>query len=348
MNTIINTGICSFGMSGKLFHAPFIDAHPGFAFKAITERTKNEAAAKYPQVKTYRTIDELIADKDLDLIVVNTPIQTHLEFTRQALEAGKHVVLEKPMVITAEEGRELDALAQKKGLILSIYQNRRYDSDYRIVKEVVERKWLGDIREVQFAYDRFRPQPGGKIHKEGALPGSGTLYDLGPHLIDQALQLFGQPEALFADIAMMRDEALSDDYFEIIFFYPKMRVRLKSAILVREALPAYSLHGNKGSFIKTRSDVQEKLLLENVVPSLGNWAPSPSNEDGILHTEINGEVVRKTLPTPIGNYMEYYDELYKALTGQGPNPVPAAESIRNIEIIEFARKSAAEGKKIFL
>ncbi len=346
--SIIKTGICSYGMSGKLFHAPFVEAHPGFELSGIVERNNNDSRERYPNTKLFRSVEELIADNNLQLIIVNTPTHLHYEQVKMALLAGKQVVVEKPFAITVKEAEELAELAIKQNVQLSIYQNRRYDGDYSAVKKVIDEKLLGDLREVEIRYDRYRPGYGGKPHKEGDYPGAGLIYDLSPHLVDQALQLFGWPKALFADIWKMRDDVVPPDYFEILFYYDQLRVRLKATCVCRETVPGYMLHGMKGSFLQQRSDMQEVQLLAGAIPSLESWCPAPLKPDGLLHTEINGEVVCKQLTSAPGNYMGYYDDLYKSLTGKAPNPVAAEDGIKTIRIIEAALQSAKEGRKINL
>jgi scyllo-inositol 2-dehydrogenase (NADP+) len=348
MSTVIKTGICSYGMSGKLFHAPFIHAHPGFQLSAIVERNNNDSRERYPDTKLYRSVEELCADKDLQLIVVNTPTHLHFEQGKMVLQSGKYLVIEKPFTVTVKEAKELAALAEANNLFISVYQNRRYDGDYRAVKDVIQKGLLGEIREVEIRYDRYRTSYSGKQHKEGDMPGAGILYDLSPHLVDQAIQLFGFPNALFADLIKMRDDVAVPDYFELLFYYDRLRVRLKATCIARESTFAYTLHGMKGSFLQQRSDMQEQQLLAGVRPSFENWCPAPAKPDGILHTEINGEVVRKETTSSPGNYMGYYDDVHKALTGQGPNPVPAADAIKNMRIIEAALESMKERKVISL
>lgn len=344
----IKTGVCSYGMSGKLFHAPFIDAHPGYQLAAIVERHNNDSREKYPDAKLYRSVEELCADKDIQLIVVNTPTHLHYQQAKMVLQDGKNMVIEKPFAITVQEAEELTALAEKNDLFISVYQNRRYDGDYRAVKEVLDKGWLGEIREAEIRYDRYRPVYGGKPHKEGDLPGAGIIYDLSPHLVDQAIQLFGFPNAVFADLIKMRDDVAVPDYFEILFYYDRLRVRLKATCIARESTYAYTLHGMKGSFLQQRSDMQEQQLLAGVKPSLENWCPAPASPDGLLHTEINGDLMRQETQSSPGNYMGYYDDVYKALTGQGPNPVPAADGIKNMRIIEAALESVKEGRIVKL
>ena len=344
----VSTGICSYGMSGKLFHAPFIEAHPGYELTSIVERHNADSKERYPQAKLYRSVEELCADKDLQLIVVNTPTHLHFEHAKMVLQAGKNMVIEKPFAIHVKEAEELTAMAQKNKLFISVYQNRRYDGDYRAVKDVLEKDLLGEIREVEIRYDRYRPSYGGKQHKEGNMPGAGNLFDLSPHLVDQAIQLFGFPKAIFADLIKMRDDVAVPDYFELLFYYDRLRVRLKATVIARESTYAYVIHGMKGTFLQHRSDMQEQQLLAGVKPSLESWCPAPASPDGLLHTEINGEVVRKETTSSPGNYMGYYDDVYKALTGQGLNPVPAADGIKNTRIIEAAQESMKEGKVISL
>lgn len=348
MGVVIKTGICSYGMSGKLFHAPFIEAHPGYELSAIVERNNNDSKERYPNAKLYRSVEELCADKELQLIVVNTPTHLHFEQAKQVLLAGKNMLIEKPFTVTVPEAEELTALAQKNNLFISVYQNRRYDGDYRAVKAVVEQNLLGDLREVEIRYDRYRPAYGGKLHKEGEMPGAGIIYDLSPHLVDQAIQLFGFPKALFADLIKMRDDVAVPDYFELLFYYDRLRVRLKATCIARESTYAYTLHGMKGSFLQQRSDIQENELLAGTKPSLERWCFGTSSADGILHTEINGEVIRKETFSSPGNYMGYYDDVYKALTGQGVNPVPPEDAIKNMRIIGAALESVKEKKVVSL
>ncbi|MBI3138142.1 MAG: Gfo/Idh/MocA family oxidoreductase [Sphingobacteriales bacterium] len=344
----IKAGICSFGMSGKLFHAPFLHAHPGYELSAIVERHKQDSRERYPNAKLYRSVEDLCADPDLDLIVVNTPTYLHYEQALLVLQSGKNLVLEKPFAVTAKQAETITRLAEEEKRFISIYQNRRYDGDYRAVKEMVQSGWLGELREAEFRYDRFRPAPGGKQHKEGDLPGAGILFDLSPHLVDQAIQLFGFPKAVFADSWRMRPDVIANDYFEILLYYDRLRVRLKATCIAREPVFAYTLHGMKGSFLQQRSDMQEIKLQEGISPTLDSWCDGPSRPDGILHTEINGKLVRKETTSGPGNYMGYYDDVYKALTGVGPNPVPAADGIRNMKIIDAALESVREKKVVAL
>lgn len=342
----INTAILSYGMSGQLFHAPFIHVHEGFSFYAVWERTKDLARERYPGVITYRTIGELLADELVELVIVNTPNATHFEYAKQALQAGKHVIVEKPFTVTVEEGEELLDLARKKNVFLSVYQNRRYDSDYRTVKKVIQEGWLGELVEAEFHFDRYKDELSPKSHKELPGPGTGALYDLGSHLIDQAIQLFGMPESVFGDIRTVRQISKVDDYFEVLLYYPRLRVRLHSSYLVREALPGYILHGSKGSFIKAKTDVQEAALQAGELPLGADWGKEPAEEMGLLHTEKEGKVIRERIPSFQGNYTDYFEGIYQAIRNQRPLPVSAEDGLKVIRIIRAAIDSSNSKKVI--
>jgi scyllo-inositol 2-dehydrogenase (NADP+) len=346
--TPINTALCSFGMSGWVFHAPFININPGFNFYAVWERSKNIAQEKYPGVKTYRSLEDMLADDSVELVIVNTPNYTHYEYAKKALGAGKHVVVEKPFTITTDEGNELIALAENQNKKIAVYQNRRYDSDYKTIKKVVDGNWLGELVEVEMHFDRFKEELSPKLHKETPGPGSGSLYDLGAHLIDQALQLFGMPEKIFADIRPIRPISKVDDYFELLFYYKKMRVRLKSSYVVREALPGYVFHGLKGSFIKPKTDVQETMLQAGIIPDKSDWGTEPESEMGLLHTEKDGEIIREHIRSEQGNYGEYYEGIYGAIRNNKPLPVTAEEGVNIIKIIEAAYKSSETNRVVAL
>ena len=344
----INTAICSVGMSGLVFHAPFISTHPGFNFYGVWERTKNLAQEKYPAVKVYRTLQEMLADECIELVVVNTPNNTHYNFAKEALLAGKHVICEKPFTVTVAQAEELIKLAASEQKILSVFQNRRYDSDYKTIQSILNEKLLGNIVEAEFHFDRYKEQLSPKLHKETAGTGTGALYDLGAHLIDQALQLFGMPNAVFADIAAMRPISQVDDYFELLFYYPSFRVRIKGSYQVREALPGYIIHGSKGSFIKPKTDVQEVQLQAGLLPTDTDFGIEPETEQGLLHTELNGEIIKKYIPSLKGNYMTYYEGIYQAIRNNAPVPVTAEDGKKVIIIIEAAFKSNKEKRVIDL
>ena len=344
----INTAILSFGMSGRLFHAPFLQLHEGFDFYAVWERSKNLAQEIYPAVKTYRTLEELLSDEAVELVIVNTPNYTHFDYAKKALEAGKHVIVEKPFVVNSTEGEELLALANQKSRLALPYQNRRWDSDFKTVKKIVDEEWLGRLVEAEFHFDRYKEELSPKQHKETPGPGTGALYDLGAHIIDQALHLFGYPQAVFADIRIIRPRSRVDDYFEVLLYYPDMRVRLHGSYLVREPLPSYILHGSMGSFIKWRADVQEADLQAGKTPGTPDWGIEPVTERGLLHTESGGEVIRESVPTLAGNYLDYFEGIYEAVRNNATPPVTGRDGVHIIQIIEAAFKSSEEKRVITL
>jgi len=346
--TPIRTALCSFGMSGKVFHAPFIHVNPGFELYAVWERSSKNASKKYPHIKSYDTYEEMLADPSIELVIVNTPNSTHFNYAKMALEAGKHVIVEKPFVITSQDGKTLIELAKEKNKKLFVYHNRRWDSDFKTVKNVVDQKLLGDIVEAEIHFDRYKEELSPKAHKEIPGPGTGTLYDLGSHLIDQALQLFGWPRAVFADVDVVRNISKVDDYFELLLFYPEKRVRLKASYVVREALPSFILHGLKGSFIKSRADVQENDLQAEKIPGTDGWGIEPETEKGLLHTEINEAVIREDLAAEHGNYMGYFDGIFNAIRNNGAVPVSAEDGLKVIRIIEAAFESSKQKRVVEL
>ncbi len=339
----IKTGICSYGMSGKLFHAPFIDSHPGYELTAITERTKEESRERYPHSKLYRSVEEMIADDGIELIIVNTPVQTHFDYASKAIHAGKHVIVEKPFTVTVAEAEELVRLSKEKNVKLIVYQNRRYDGDYRSVKEVLDNNLIGAIKEAEIRFDRYRPAISPKLHKETALPGAGITYDLTPHLIDQALQFFGWPQAVFADMLAMRDGSPVDDYVEILLYYPTFRVRLKASCFVKKPVPEYIFHGTVGTYLQIRSDRQEEELLKGVVPTTEPWCSTSEKPDAWLYTIENGIDKAEERIVPAGNYMGYFEDVYHYIVNDAPNPVPGEDGVKVMRIIEAAKQSAAKG-----
>ncbi|QEC43416.1 Gfo/Idh/MocA family oxidoreductase [Pseudobacter ginsenosidimutans] len=346
----IRTALCSFGMSGKIFHAPFIHRNPHYQLCAVWERSKKIAADLYPGIISYDNYEAILADPDIDLVVVNTPNITHFDYTKRALLAGKHVVVEKPFTVTVAEAIELEELAVKQDRILSVYQNRRFDSDIRTVRRVIEEGSLGQIVEAEIHYDRYNLVLSPKPHKEIAVQGTGVLYDLGPHVIDQALVLFGMPDALFADITHQRPGSQVDDYFEIIFFYPQLRVRLKSGYVVMEPVPAYAIHGTSGSFLKPRADPQEIKLNAGLLPEDDTWGVEDPASAGLLHTNIDGQPKKLMIRSEAGNYGAFYEGLYDAIQNNifEDKFVPASAGTNVIRIIEAAYKSRDEKRIIAL
>lgn len=344
----INTALCSFGMSGAVFHAPFLEISTKFNLYGVWERTKNEAVKVYPNIKTFSALEDLLADETIELVIVNTPSVTHFEFAKKVINVGKHLVVEKPFTATVSEAEELIQLAKNKNVQLSVYHNRRFDSDFKTVLSVLNQGVLGEIVEVEIHYDRYEPELSYKTHKEMPTPAVGSLYDLGSHLIDQALQLFGMPKAVYADLETFRPNSKVEDYFDVKLFYKTHRVTLKSSYYVLEALPENIVHGTRGSFIKSKADVQEKDLQAGIKPGTLNFGVEPKSERGVLHTNSNGEFIRKQIPTLIGNYMEYYDGIYETIRNNKRLPVSAKEGMDVIKVIELAKQSNREKRVIQL
>jgi scyllo-inositol 2-dehydrogenase (NADP+) len=342
----IRTAILSFGMSGKVFHAPFIELHPGLEFVGAWERSKHELKDYYPNAKRYDALESVLSDNTIDLVVVNTPTYTHYEYAKLALQAGKHVVVEKAFTTTVAEAKELKALAEKFKLKLSVFQNRRWDSDFLTVQKVVNSGVLGDVIDVTFGFDRFSPELSYKTHKEEKGPGAGIVKDLGPHVIDQALHLFGYPESVFAKLAITRDKSEVDDYFKILLFYPTFTVQLRGGYFFKEPTPSYIVHGKKGSFLKTRADVQETQLLKGMKPNDPAYGIEPPEEFGKLHYEKDGQDVYEEVPAVPGDYKHYYEGVYQSLANDRQEPVTAEEGLRVMNIIEAAFQSDEEKRVI--
>lgn len=349
---LVKVGLCAFGMSGKVFHAPFLKEHPGFFMSAVVERSKEDSKEKYPEATIYRSVEEMLKNADIELVVVNTPVQTHFEYTKMALEAGKNVVVEKPFTVNVSQAEELVKLAEEKGLFLSVYQNRRFDRDYLQVQKIMSEGNVGNIKEAEIRFDRFRTEPSGKAHKENPeATGSGSLHDLGSHLVDQAVQYFGFPERLFADVFSMKGKEFANDYFEIILFYQNdLRVRLKSSVFTKEAHYAYAIHGEKGSFLQERTDNQENELVAGAVPEYGKeWTQPLKEPDGILnYLNENKETQRIFTSSESGNYMNYYQQIYEFIVFGYALPSPAEEIIKNMKIIDAAWESSKEGRIVAL
>lgn len=345
---IINAALCSFGMSGKVFHAPFIHGNKGFDLYAVWERTQKQAAAIYPGIRSYDTLEEMLADPFIDLVVVNTPVFTHYEYAKRALLARKHVLVEKAFTVTVSEAAELLQIAEIMDKKLSVFQNRRYDSDFKTVQLLTQQAVLGNIVEAEFHFDRFNLQLSPKKHKEEANAGAGILHDLGPHLIDQAILLFGMPISLSASLRILRPGSIVNDYFDILLFYKALTVRLKASFIVKEPPASYCLHGTRGSFLKDRADIQEDVLKQGGYTGAADWGKEPDEGAGMLNILLEGRTERSKIISRQGNYMEFYDRLYDAIANNGMLPVSAEDGIKVMRIIEKVQESASTGKVAFL
>jgi scyllo-inositol 2-dehydrogenase (NADP+) len=342
----LKTGIVGYGKSAKVFHVPFLSTMHEFEITAVLQRHGDDSKKQLPGIRIARSIEELIAGTDTELIVITTPNETHFEYASKALKAGKHVVLEKPFTNTTQEAEELIKIAGVSGKILSVYQNRRYVSDFLTISDLLKDKLLGEVHEFNAMYDRFRPEAIPGAWRETSTPGAGILFDLGPHLIDQVLTLFGHPEAITADIRKQRSHAKADDYFNIWLHYGFLKVILHSGMLVREQGPRYMIQGTIGSFIKYGEDPQEEKLKAGELPAGENWGKEAEEYYGILHTEIDGKVVRKAMPSRKGNYGQYYKNVYETIVNNAPLLEKPEHGYNTIKIIELAQESSRLKKTI--
>jgi scyllo-inositol 2-dehydrogenase (NADP+) len=333
------TAIVAYGMSGSIFHAPLLHIHRGFLLKKILQRRSNSALEKYPYVTITKTYAELLSDNEIDLIVVNTPDNSHFDFAYKALYAGKHVIVEKPFVVNVADGERLIDLAKKKARILSVFQNRRWDGDFLTVQKIIRQKMLGRLVEYEAHFDRYRNYIQNSW-KENPDYQTGTLYNLGSHLIDQALVLFGMPEAVYADIRIMREGGRVDDAFDLKLYYKDIIVTLKAGYLIREPGPKYMVHGTEGSFVKYGIDPQEEDLKQGRLPNEKGWGTEPESDWGILNTNIDGIQVRKKIETMAGCYTDYYSNIFEAITKGAELSVKAEEALNVVRIIEAAYKSS--------
>ncbi len=340
INNPIQTGLVSFGMSSQVFHGPLLDTHPGFHIKSVLERTTNRSSDKYPHIQVVRSLDELLKDDELELIIVNATNDTHFSFSKKALEADKHVVVEKPFTNTVEQGQELMKLAKEKKLVLSVFQNRRWDSDFLTIKKVVENKWCGRLVEFIGSFDRYRNYIQENTWKEKTGPGSGLLYNLGPHLIDQAIILFGETDAIHGDIRIVRTGGIVDDYFEVTLYYPDFKAQLHSSYLVREPNPRFILNGTEGSFMKYGLDIQEANMKAGMIPGIEGWGEEPEDTWGTLNATIDGLDFNGQIQSVPGNYLGFYDNIFEVIRNGAALEVTPEQALMNINAIELALESS--------
>lgn len=344
----IGVGIVGFGLGGKTFHAPFISNNPNFTLKQVLTQSKdNIAYAKkhYPMVDVVSSFEQMLNNQEIDLIVLALPNKLHYEYCTKALLANKHVVVEKPFTITPSDANELIALAVKQHKILSVFHNRRWDSDFQTVKKVLASKTLGKIVAYEAHFDRFRNYVKEGAWKELDEPGTGILYDLGSHLIDQTLHLFGKPNSIFADLRMQREHSAVVDDFEILLFYDSLKVTLKSSMLVKGPEPKFRIYGQNGTFLKYGMDIQEPTLVSgNLDVSDENWGYEPTENNGTLYYLKDGKDVTLTVSTEQGHYGHYYENIAKAIQHNEILAVKPEEAKEVIYIIEKAIESNEQQK----
>ena len=338
----MRAGLVGFGFSGATFHAPIIEAVEGLTITTVLSSNAEKVYRSFPEMNVVSSMEELLTDEEIELVIITTPNELHFPMAKQALEAGKHVVLEKPFTVSVEEGERLIAIAEEHGRLLSVYHNRRYDSDFLTIQQLVKEEQLGSIITYEAHYDRYRAEVRDRWREQDK-KGSGILFDLGSHLIDQALALFGKPDGVYADIIAQREEGKTDDYFHLILHYGKKRVILHGGSLVKKHGPRYQIHGTKGSFLKSGIDPQEEALKAGRVPGDAGWGEESREQFGVLTNE-EGDHVVESLP---GSYQTYYKEVYQALKENSAPPVTTEEALKVIKVIELALKSSEEKKMMY-
>jgi predicted dehydrogenase len=338
---MIDVGLIGFGLAGRAFHAPVICATPRLRLAAILQRHGNEAAEKYPDVRVVRSVAELLNIRDIRLVVIATPNETHAPIARQCLEAGRDVVVDKPFATTLQEATELVELARKCGRLITVYQNRRFDGDFQAIRQIVADGMLGRIVRFETNYDRFRPDLKPGAWRERVSPGAGILFDLAPHLIDHALVLFGLPEAVTADVRVERAVAVVDDAFDVMLHYPAgMRAVLRSTMLAAAPRPRFVLHGTRRSFFKQSFDPQEINLRHGHIPENGPWGGEPQEDWGVLTTMENDMVIKRSVPSATSDYRDYYANLRDAILGCATLAVTPEHALDVMRVLEMAQESS--------
>lgn len=343
---LLRAGLVGYGFAGQTFHAPVLSAVPGMELAAVASSQGDKVAAEWPGVAVVADVRALVARQDIDLVVVATPNAQHFPVAKAALEAGKHVVVDKPFTLDAAEARELATLAERNCLLLSVYQNRRFDADFLTLRDLFAGGELGRPVYFESHFDRFRPEVRDRW-REQAVPGAGLWVDLGAHLLDQAVQLFGKPDTLQLDSAVLRDGAVIEDYFHAVLRYEEgpyapLRVVLHATTLAAHAAPRYLVHGTRGSYIKYGVDSQEDALRSGLRPGGDDWGIDPLLGELTLMA-AGSWMQNKTLPNRRGNYVEYYAEVRDAILGNGPNPVPPEQAVALMELLDLGTRSAQEG-----
>lgn len=335
--TPLNVALIGYGFAGRTLHAPLIRSVPGLTLSTIVSSRPVQIKQDLPGVSVVAAAHEVFSDPAVQLVVIATPNDTHFDLARRALEAGKHVVVDKPWTITVAEALELSKWAESAGRLISVFHCRRWDADFRTVRGIVSSGELGDIVHFESHYDRYRPTVLPRW-REMPGPGSGIWFDLGAHLADQVLQLFGMPEAVYADLAMQRPHAAAVDYFHVLLRYARTRVILHGSNLVAAPCRRFEVHGTAGSFIKYGMDTQEPALRRGEVPGTPGWGEDP--QDGTLTAWAGDELRVRTVRTIPGDYREYYQAILNAVRDGAPNPVTPGEALGVMRVLEAACRSA--------
>ncbi len=341
----VNTAITSFGLSGRVFHSPFLNKNPYYKVTTVLERSKNLSGIIFPEAEIVRDFEKIITDKTIELVIINTPDHLHYKMALQALNAGKHLVVEKPFTQKYEEAEELISLAEKKGLLLTVYQNRRFDGDFLTTQKILDANTLGRIVEFESRMDRYVSQIN-PVWRENDTGKNGTLFNLGSHMIDQAIVLFGKPEKVTAGLRKQREGSRISDYCDIKLCYKAVSVNIKSSYLAAEPAPRFRINGEAGSLVKYGFDSQEYYLRKAAgIP--GN-SEAPPDETMTLTLIEQGIPVSGKKDLMQGNYRIYYDLLYKAIRQGCDLPVSHDHALLNMQILEKALESDVKEKSIYI
>jgi scyllo-inositol 2-dehydrogenase (NADP+) len=346
MTEPIRVGVVGFGLAGRIFHTAVISQVPGLKLHGIVKPSGEEAAQAYPDVRCHRSLEELLADTSIQLVVVATPSHSHFEIAERCLREQRHVVIDKPFTLTTAEARQLIDLARERKLLLTAYQNRRWDGDFKTLQQIIHSQQLGRIVTYESHFDRFRPAPRTDRWRESGGQGSGILFDLGTHLIDQATALFGTPSKLSASVRIDRDDAAADDAFDLFLFYDRdlsLTVKLSASTIACIPGPRFTLHGTRGSYVKFGLDPQEDQLKAGLNFASPGFGQDPEANWGSL--QILDETMRR-VPTLPGDYRDYYANVRDALLGKTQLAVRPDEALRTTYLVELARRSSAEGRTL--
>jgi scyllo-inositol 2-dehydrogenase (NADP+) len=344
---MIRAGVIGFGMGSRVFHAPLVSSVEGLELAAVMERASDKAAQRYPGIKVYRSLEEMLADSLLDLFVVATPNGTHFALAKEILSAGRNVVVDKPMTVTSAEAAELIALAKAQGVLLAPFFNRRWDSDFLTVQQLLREGSLGRLVSFESRFDRWRPAPlTERFWKDEPEAGGGTLLDLGPHLADQVLLLFGKPESVSAEVRREKDGPGANDSFEIRLRYSGVIVTLGANSLSLPAGPRFHLRGTQGGYLKSGVDPQEAALNKVTRIDDSKWGQEPAANWGILHIGIEGGSVSRPVAALAGDYRIYYAGIRDALLGKSAPPTTGVDGWRVARLLEWAQQSSDERREI--
>jgi scyllo-inositol 2-dehydrogenase (NADP+) len=346
-DAVIDVGVIGFGLAGRAFHAQVITRVPGLRLAAILQRSGNEAAEKYSDVRVIRTLDELLAMKEIRLIVIATPNDSHYSLARRCLAAGRDVLVDKPFTTTLEEAKELVDFAKKQGRLLTVYQNRRFDGDFQAVVRLAKSGELGRLVRFEANYDRYRPQLKAGAWRERPGPGAGIFFDIAPHVFDYALMLFGMPEAITADIRIVREGAVVDDTFDVVFHYRDgLRADLRSSILAVVPRPHLVLHGTRGAFVKQTVDPQELNLRYGNVRADEPWGAEPEEDWGVLTISENGQLTKRQIASVKCDFRDFYANLRDAMLAKASLVVSPESAVEMMRLLELARQSSDERRTI--